>query len=122
MRNDPWRRDAGRYVFQLKLDTRFADMDPNRHLNNSAIARLYEESRVRFHIHLRANHTEIGHPHFLVARVEIDYLDEGHYPAPVQLGLGVLGVGEPSLTVTVPLTAWVMSEARRRTGIARSRR
>jgi acyl-CoA thioester hydrolase len=103
MRNDPWRREAGRYAFQLKLDTRFADMDPNRHLNNSAIARLYEEARVRFHIDLRARHLEVGQPHFLVARVEIDYLDEGHYPAPVNLGLGVISVGGSSYRLGVGL-------------------
>ena len=103
MRNDPWRREADRYAFQLKVDTRFADMDPNRHLNDSAIARLYEEARVRFHMHLREHHREIGHPHFLVARVEIDYLDEGHYPTPVNLGLGVISVGGTSYRLGVGL-------------------
>jgi len=103
MRNDPWRRDAGRYAFRLTLDTRFADMDPNRHLNNSAIARLYEEARVRFHMDMRDRHRQVGQPHFLVARVEIDYLAEGHYPTPVDLGLGVLGVGGTSYRLGVGL-------------------
>jgi acyl-CoA thioester hydrolase len=103
MRNDPWRREAGRYPFQLTLDTRFGDMDPNRHLNNSAIARLYEEARVRFHFALRRDHPQVGHPRFLIAHVEIDYLDEGLYPAPVNLGLGVLGVGTTSYRLGVGL-------------------
>ena len=103
MRNNPERREIGNYPFQLVLDTRFADMDPNRHLNNSAIARLYEEARVRFHMKMRAENLSIGHPRFLVARVEIDYLAEGHYPQPVLLGLAVLGVGGSSYRLGIGL-------------------
>jgi acyl-CoA thioester hydrolase len=99
MRGDPARGALATYPFTLSLDTRFGDMDPNRHLNNTAISRLYEEARVRFHMMIRAAHTEIGHPRFLVGRIEIDYLAEGHYPAKVELGLGVISVGTRSYRV-----------------------
>lgn len=103
MRHDPARRALGTYPFTLSLDTRFGDMDPNRHLNNTAISRLYEEARVRFHMMIRSTHSEIGHPRFLVGRIEIDYLAEGHYPAPVTTGLGVINVGTRSYRVGVGL-------------------
>ena len=95
MRHDHDRRTLANYPFTQTLETRFGDMDPNRHLNNTAIARLYEEARVRFHMGLRRDH-DVGHPRFLVARIEIDYLGEGHYPAPAEIGLGVLAIGGAS--------------------------
>jgi acyl-CoA thioester hydrolase len=103
MKDNPLRRQLIHYPFTLALDTRFGDMDPNRHLNNTAISRLYEETRVRFHRMVRATHTEVGEPHFLVARIEIDYLAEGDYPAPVNLGLGVIDVGTRSYRVGLGL-------------------
>ena len=36
------------YPFSVDLATRFADLDTLRHVNNVAIAELFEESRVRF--------------------------------------------------------------------------
>ncbi len=99
MKNDPHRRTAAAYPWNLTLPTRFGDMDPNRHLNNVAVSRLFEEGRVRFHMHLREAHPEIGHPHFLVAHVAIDFLAEGHYPADVELRLAILGIGSSSYRI-----------------------
>jgi acyl-CoA thioester hydrolase len=103
MRGHAWRYRPSAYPFQLEIATRFEDMDPNRHLNNTAIARLCEETRVRFHAHMRSSFRELGHPRFLVARVEIDYLAEGQYPVPVSTGLGVVSVGGKSYCVGLGL-------------------
>ena len=103
MRGDAWRQVPSAYPFRLEIATRFGDMDPNRHLNNTAVARMYEETRVRFHMHMRSSFRELGHPRFLVARVEIDYLAEGQYPAPVSTGLGVVSVGGKSYRVGLGL-------------------
>ncbi len=96
MRNDPYRLTPGFYPWRLTLETRFGDMDPNRHLNNVAIARIYEEGRVRFNIALRAVHPEMTRLRFVVAHIAVDYLAEGHYPDPVEVGLGVLSFGSSS--------------------------
>ncbi|QMW22579.1 acyl-CoA thioesterase [Sandaracinobacteroides saxicola] len=98
-KDDARRLAVESWAWQLLVPTRFADMDPNRHLNNTAIARLCEEGRVRFHWHLRKAHPAIGHPHFLVAHVGVDYLAEGHYPHDVTLGLAVTRVGSSSYTI-----------------------
>lgn len=95
MRHDPRRLDPAAYPWTVEVATRFGDMDLNAHLNNVAVARLYEEGRVRFNWHLRAAHP-IGRPRFVVARIAIDYLDEGRYPAPVTVGFAALSLGNTS--------------------------
>ena len=96
MRNDPRRRDPAAYPWSAALETRFTDMDVNRHLNNVAVSRLYEEGRVRFNWRLRETHPELGHVRYLVGHVAIDYLAEGHYPDPVTIGYGVQSLGNTS--------------------------
>ena len=103
MRNDPRRRDSATYRSLTNLDTRFTDMDVNRHLNNVAISRLYEEARVRFNMALRDDHPELGRPRYLVGRVEIDYLAEGRYPLPVTVGYGIHSLGNTSYRAAMGL-------------------
>ena len=102
MKDDLRRRDAAAYAWSLDVATRFGDMDFNGHLNNVAIAQLYEEGRVRFNQQLR-DRFPIGRPRFLVARVEIDYLGEARYPAPVTLTAAALTVGRTSWRIALGL-------------------
>jgi len=101
MKADPRRRDLARYPWQVTLETRFADMDFNHHLNNVAVARLYEEARVRFNSNLWRAHPKIERPFYFVGHVAIDYLGEGHYPAPVTIGYGIGSIGTKSHRVTM---------------------
>ncbi len=96
MRSDPRRHDPATYWWSVEIPTRFSDMDPNRHLNNVAIARLFEETRVRFNMELRAAHPEFGRPRYLVGHVGIDYLAEGNYPAPTLMTYGIAAIGTSS--------------------------
>lgn len=100
MRQNPARLHMTSYPWSISMETRYADMDPNRHLNNVAISRFFEETRVRFNWHLLTAQVtgapEIGRPRYLVAHVSVDYLDEGHYPAPVTMTYGVLHIGTSS--------------------------
>ena len=102
MRHDARRHDMAAYPWSTEVATRFGDMDFNGHLNNVAIAQLYEEGRVRFNQWLRGAYP-IGRPRFLVARVEIDYLGEARYPAPVTLGTASLAVGRTSWRIGLGL-------------------
>ena len=102
MRTDLRRHDLASYAWHIELAVRFGDMDPNRHLNNVAVARLFEEARVRFHATLRAEN-EIGRPRFLVANVSIDYIAEGLYPDPARIGLGIAAIGTKSYRVALGL-------------------
>jgi len=96
MKNDPRRRELAAYPFQIDMVPRFGDMDANRHLNNVAIARFYEEGRVRFHWGIRDEHPEVGKFRVLVAHVAIDYIGEGHWPQPLKVGAGIAELGGSS--------------------------
>jgi acyl-CoA thioester hydrolase len=107
MKADPRRRDLAAYPASLTLETRFADMDVNGHLNNVAFARLFEETRVRFN---RGNLRDSGpatpapgerRSSFVVAHVAIDYLAEGNYPATVTIGYAIARIGSSSFTVAM---------------------
>jgi acyl-CoA thioester hydrolase len=103
VRHDPARLRHAAYPWSLAMETRYADMDPNRHLNNVAISRFFEETRVRFNWHLLTVGPAISRPRYLVAHVSVDYLDEGHYPAPVQMGYGVLNIGSSSFRAAMAM-------------------
>lgn len=96
MRDDPRRRDAAAYPWSASMETRFADMDVNRHLNNVAITRFFEEVRIRFNWSLIAKSDIANRPHYLVAHVSVDYLGEGSYPEPVTMTYAVGNIGRSS--------------------------
>ena len=95
MRDDPRRRDPAAYPWSAVMETRFADMDVNRHLNNVAIARFFEETRIRFNWDL-VTAAAITRPRYLAAHVAVDYLGEGNYPDPVTMTCGIGAIGTSS--------------------------
>lgn len=100
MRDDPRRRQRATYPWGVVLEPRFGDMDANRHLNNVAVARLFEETRVRFNWDTgRALGDVVSRPRFVVGHVAIDYLAEGNYPEPVDIGYGIASIGNSSFRV-----------------------
>ena len=95
----PERLHLSAYPWTRTVEPRFGDMDALRHLNNVALARIYEDGRVRFTDGSGVREAlERGHG-FLVAEVTISYLAEGHYPEPLSLGCGIARVGTSSLTI-----------------------
>lgn len=95
MRADPARTRSSAYRWALTLPTRFGDMDANGHLNNVAIARLFEEARVQFNWQSAALFAG-QRPRLLAAHVAIDYLAEGRYPGDVVVHLAVGQIGTSS--------------------------
>jgi acyl-CoA thioester hydrolase len=100
MRQDPQRQVAATYPAHIDLPTRFGDMDANFHLNNVAIAQLFEEARVQFN---SGSAKLLGgtRPRFMVAHVGIDYVAEAHYPGLVAIHLGVAHIGSSSFTMAM---------------------
>ncbi len=95
MKADPRRRDPAAYVWTGEMETRFADMDVNGHLNNVAITRFFEETRIRFNGALFSG-ALATRPRFLVGHVAVDFLAEGHYPAPVTMAYALSTIGTTS--------------------------
>lgn len=90
--------DPARYPFAHAVTTRFADVDPNQHLNNVALAAMMEDARVRFNLAMRGR-VRIGERRAMVASVAMEYLSQGHFPGPVTVHCGIEGVGRTSWTI-----------------------
>ena len=94
-RFDPALLDPARYPFANAVTTRFADLDPNGHINNVAMAAVFEDARLRFI-------SAVGFPRntestrFMVANVTIDYLAQAYYPEGLECRVGALPGGRSS--------------------------
>jgi acyl-CoA thioester hydrolase len=79
---------------------RFADTDAIGHVNNVSFAAYLETGRTTF---ARACGLPIGlqpqGQHIVLARVEIDYRVEVHWPAVLDLGSAVVRLGRSSITL-----------------------
>ena len=102
MKPEKYELDINNYPFTVDIDTRFGDTDTLRHVNNVAIARLFEESRVKFGLFSK-NKTFEEMPVFgkvVTVSVAITYLREVFYPDPVTVAVGVADVGRSSHTLS----------------------
>ena len=98
-RPDPARLDLSTYRMVRRMEPRFGDVDSQRHLNNVALARFYEDARVRFTADIGARAAFEPRHGLLVAEVTIQYLAEGGYPDVLDVGAGVLRIGRSSFTL-----------------------
>ncbi len=82
---------------RLSDNVRFADLDVNRHVNNAVYSSYFESSRVLL----------VGQPDngltpeglgWVLARLDINFRAELHWPGTIELGLGVLRLGRTSVT------------------------
>jgi acyl-CoA thioester hydrolase len=95
---DDWQLEIGNDPFTIDIQARWADVDQLGHINNVAMAGLFEEGRGRFSHSLdlhRGGLTE----RWLIAGVEIAYLAESHHPLPVTIATGIAKIGTSSWTL-----------------------
>ena len=102
-RPSPERLLLARYPWTRRIEPRFGDMDAQRHLNNVAIAGLYEDARFRFSEACGFRATLEPGCALVVAEVCIQYLGEGRYPEPLEIGCGVARVGSTSFALSQAL-------------------
>jgi acyl-CoA thioester hydrolase len=94
---DPMRLELNNYPHRVSVETRFQDLDPLGHINNVAMAGIFENGRVRFnHEIIRAVERRNAGDRWLVARVELNYLAEAHFPAPIVIGNAIGQIGNRS--------------------------
>ena len=99
-RIDPHRLDPSCYPLKVEILARYADVDPLWHINNVAIAQYYEEARVTAGARMFGD-VRIPTPageRVLIAHQSIDYLHEAAYPGTLEVGIGVLRIGNSSYT------------------------
>lgn len=92
---DPAVLDPARYPFHHVITTRFADVDPNRHINNVALAAAFEDARYRFDVS-RHFHETMSDNRVMIAANYIDYVGQAYYPAELDLHVGTLEIGRSS--------------------------
>lgn len=98
IRADPTLRDWRRYPYRHEITTRFADVDPQQHINNVSMAAMFEDARFRFDhsIGYRKAMTEVR---TMIGANHIDYLGQAYYPDPLVVYVGVYEVGRTSWTL-----------------------
>jgi len=103
MKPNPRRFDLNIYPHKLEISARFADMDPQWHLNNVRIAEFYQEGRVSFNHALRDEFKLEREPgaRTLVARQSMDYLSEVEWPGLITVAVGISRIGGASFTMAL---------------------
>jgi acyl-CoA thioester hydrolase len=76
---------------------RFGDLDPQGHVNNTVFATFFETGRVAF---LREPGNALSPPGTtsVLARLDINFLKELHWPGEVEIGTGIAEIGRASFT------------------------
>lgn len=90
------------YKFWTPEAVRFSDLDALGHVNNNAYGIYFETGRIAFMIRSGVR-TDPGDPAVFVAHLEIDYLKELHFPNQLEIGVGVLALGNSSVRLGAAL-------------------
>lgn len=77
---------------------RLGDLDHNGHVNNVIFGVYFETGRTMFMREAFGSLQLEGNRQFVVARLEIDFLRELHWPATLEVGTGVERIGARSVT------------------------
>ncbi|RJF76718.1 acyl-CoA thioesterase [Rhodopseudomonas palustris] len=76
-------------------NVRFADLDPNNHVNNAVYASYFETSRVTLMKDPARGLIPPGQAWVLV-RLDIHFRSELHWPGTIELGIGLVKLGRTS--------------------------
>lgn len=74
---------------------RFADLDPNHHLNNVKFFEFCQESRVALFRSIGAHDGEDGRA-WLIVNLSMNFVDQVHWPGEIETGTVVLRLGNSS--------------------------
>lgn len=93
----PPRRQDFRYLGRLA--TRWGDVDRMGHINNAKYLTYDEQSRIDyFEQRLNAAGLSMG-PHFILARISVDFIEQLHHPADIDYGIRITRMGRSSVSI-----------------------
>ena len=99
--NAPVRADAEPrledFPYRLSDNVRFADLDPNQHVNNATYASYFETGRVTL-MKDRAYGLMPEGLGWVMVRLDMHFRAELHWPGRIELGLGVVKFGRTSVS------------------------
>lgn len=94
---DPSRLLLETYPITVEVEPRFQDLDPLGHINNVAMAGIFEAGRIKFnHLNGTAGARRGEGHRWLIAQVSINYIGEAHFPAMITIGNAIARVGTSS--------------------------
>jgi acyl-CoA thioester hydrolase len=98
-RNDKRRLRLESYPLRFEVRALYSDVDTNRHVNNVAYARWFEEGRVRLNEQVTGPGVLMDPPpglQLLLVSIRIDYLAQVPYPSTVTIAGAVATLGGAS--------------------------
>jgi acyl-CoA thioester hydrolase len=97
-RLDPVWLDPSLYAEHQVVQPRFQDLDPLNHINNVAMAAMFEDARVRFN-HPMKDHFQTDTVRTMVAGQTLNYVNECHLRPALDFHLGVGKMGRSSWVI-----------------------
>jgi len=97
-RPDAYLLEPDRYPMRSEIDLRYSDLDVNRHLNNVALIDILQEARGRYHRESGMVKASAAFT-LMVANLNVQFLGEGFYGAPIICHTGLRALGRTSQTV-----------------------
>jgi acyl-CoA thioester hydrolase len=85
------------FPFRVSDNVRFADLDPNHHVNNAVYASYFETGRVTLMKDRSFGLMPEGLA-WMLARLDIQFRAELRWPGTIEMGLGVVKFGRTSVT------------------------
>jgi acyl-CoA thioester hydrolase len=85
------------FPYRLTDNIRFADLDPNQHVNNAVYATYFETGRVTLMKDRSYGLMPEGLA-WIMVRLDIHFRAELHWPGTIEMGLGVSKFGRTSVT------------------------
>ena len=86
------------FPFQTDDKVRYADTDRQGHVNNANFSIYFETGRVEI-FYNPENALLVENASFVIASLKLDYLKEIHWPGRVEIGTGILRVGNSSIRI-----------------------
>jgi acyl-CoA thioester hydrolase len=85
------------FPYRLTDNVRFADLDPNQHVNNAVYATYFETGRVTLMKDKSYGLMPDGLA-WIMVRLDIHFRAELHWPGTIEMGLGLTKFGRTSIT------------------------